>query len=191
MFSLFLTLNHFLNNVESKIEPFIRPSIEYGILYRHCQAWYQITWLEYSNEFLSLPSSSIHNSQYFSWICGLVVLYRAVGTGGTGGTISPPPLPPAFLLHYQKHNLHHQKVLTTYSPSRFSDLPTVLLYVHLLNPIFFYPLASAAAQCQYYVLYLLRIQFFACNVCILRMNNWKCNIAKLVVGYSCKKITTT
>ena len=90
MFSLLITLNNFLNNVGSKIEPFIRPSIEYGILYRHCQAWYQITWLEYSNEFLSLPSSSIHNSQYFSWICGLVVLYRAVGTGGTGGTIPPP-----------------------------------------------------------------------------------------------------
>ena len=70
------------------------------------------------------------------------------------------------------------KLLVIHPPeaSRFSDLPTVLLYVHLLNPIFFYPLASAAAQCQYYVLYLLRIQFFACNVCILRMNNWKCNI---------------
>ena len=103
MFSLLIMLNNFLNNVESKIEPFIRPSIEYGILYRHCQAWYQITWLEYSNESLSLSSSSIHNSQYFSWICGLVVLYRAVGSGGTGGTKSPQ----AILLH----KLHPQKVL--------------------------------------------------------------------------------
>ena len=131
MFSLFLTLNNFLNNVESKIEPFIRPSIEYGILYRHCQAWYQITWLEYSNEFLSLfplRPSIIHNISH-----GFVGWLYCTGPSelGVQEGQSPPPPPPHFCCNYRSTNfsIKRLKLLFIYPLDFQTFLRSYCMYI--------------------------------------------------------------
>ena len=85
-------------------------------------------WNTQTNLSLSLSSSSIHNSQYFSWICGLVVLYRAVGTGGTGGK-SPPPLIFAALLEAQPSPSKGFKLLLIHPPDFQTFLWFYCMYI--------------------------------------------------------------